>query len=114
MGKFLHKSDKKMASSVNLTMRDAIIAAAGERGWNDTRDSWLTRAARVLGLSPRKARSLFYGTPASVSAEEIITAAAFLAAKQEREERAHEIRGDMARLLSVVTRDGGTGPAQVG
>jgi hypothetical protein len=41
-------------------MRDAIITLAGERGWGETRERWLERAATKAGVSYRTAKSLFY------------------------------------------------------
>lgn len=42
-------------------MRDLVEAVAGPRLVNDTRDSWLRRAARNAGSTYRQARALFYG-----------------------------------------------------
>lgn len=42
-------------------MRDVIAAVAGPREWNDTRESWLGRAARRAGITYRQAKALFYG-----------------------------------------------------
>lgn len=41
-------------------MRQAVIAAGGNRQWSDTRDAWLSRAANVLGIGQPRAKSLFY------------------------------------------------------
>ena len=43
------------------SMRELVAAAAGPRLWNDTRESWLARAARRSGVSYRQAKALFYG-----------------------------------------------------
>jgi hypothetical protein len=42
-------------------MRELVAAVAGPRRWNDTRESWLARAARNAGVSYRQAKSLYYG-----------------------------------------------------
>ena len=49
--------------------RAMVAAAAGERGWGDTRESWLGRAARRLKFTYPRTRSIFYQR-AVVTAEE--------------------------------------------
>jgi len=106
----LHERDKKLASAVHMNemMRDAVITAAGPRGWNDTRESWLSRAARKLGITHRRARSLFYQQAGKYSPDEIVAALNVLQqVRSERTGEAHEIRNEMARLLGVVARNDG-------
>lgn len=58
--------------------RDLVATVAGPRGWNDTRQSWLARAAQRAGISYRQAHALFYGEitdPQSRSATKMRTAA---------------------------------------
>jgi len=52
------RSREKVAPADAL--RDMLIEACGIRGWNDTRESWLARGARICGISPRQARRIFY------------------------------------------------------
>jgi hypothetical protein len=54
----ISKMSEKHSGAV---MRDLVAAAAGPRQWNDTRESWLARAARNAGVSYRQAKALFYG-----------------------------------------------------
>lgn len=42
-------------------MRELIAAVAGERSWNETRESWFARAARQTGVSFRQVKAAFYG-----------------------------------------------------
>ena len=42
-------------------MRELVAAVAGERGWGETRESWLSKAARRAGISFRAAKAIFYG-----------------------------------------------------
>lgn len=42
-------------------MRELIVAVAGERSWNETRESWLARTARLAGVSFRQVKAIFYG-----------------------------------------------------
>lgn len=41
-------------------VRELVEAVAGPRMINDTRETWLRRAARVAGTSYRQAKALFY------------------------------------------------------
>jgi hypothetical protein len=41
-------------------VRDLVEAVAGPRAINDSRESWLRRAARLAGTSYRQAKALFY------------------------------------------------------
>ena len=41
-------------------MRELVEAVAGPRLTNDTRESWLRRAARLAGTTYRQAKALFY------------------------------------------------------
>lgn len=83
-------------------MKEAVIFAAGPRDWNDTRESWLARAARKLGVSHRRAKSLFYGTARTITGDEILAAAKLMQDRREgRQREAHETVGEMLRLLGV-------------
>lgn len=42
-------------------MRECIAGLAGQREWNDTRESWLNRAADRAGITYRTMRDIFYG-----------------------------------------------------
>lgn len=56
------KASKKMSHVADIRdeIHEGIVRLAGVRAWSDTRESWIARAARKAGLSPRMARSLFY------------------------------------------------------
>lgn len=65
-------------SSGERKMRDAIAAVAGPRGWNETRESWLARAARRAGITCRTMKALWYGEiadPEHKAARRILEAA---------------------------------------
>lgn len=47
--------------SEERTMRELIAAVAGPVHYSDNRKSWLSRAARNSGLTPRTVKALFYG-----------------------------------------------------
>lgn len=53
-------SEVKIVSDLALEMRQSVFEIAGERGWQENRKSWLSKAARKIGITPRQTRSLFY------------------------------------------------------
>lgn len=69
-----------------------IAMAGGGRDWTDTRESWLARAARRLGISPGRANSLFYRKARNISAVEYLT----------MKERADAIRADQERHQAAL------------
>lgn len=46
--------------SKDKNVRELVEAVAGPRLTNDTRESWLRRAARLAGTAYRQAKALFY------------------------------------------------------
>ena len=64
-----HKSCQERHMNIAADARAMVAAAAGERGWSDTRESWLGKAARRLGFTYPRTRSIFYQR-AVVTAEE--------------------------------------------
>ncbi len=60
------------AARINDDLRGWIGSIAGPRGWDDTRESWLARAARRLGLPYRRVRALYYGEARRVDAAEYL------------------------------------------
>lgn len=91
---------------INLA-RGWVIRAAGPRGWDDTRETWLGRAARRLGLKRSRARQIFYREIDDLKASEFV---ALLAKAQEidrsleqTEKSNDEIRARLdGALLSVA------------
>ena len=55
-----NQSGVRVVTEIAIEMRNSIIVLAGERGWAETRQRWLERAARQAGISYRAARALFY------------------------------------------------------
>lgn len=49
-----------MPEKVSRRMRELVEAVAGPRTINDSRESWLRRAARLAGTTYRQAKALFY------------------------------------------------------
>jgi hypothetical protein len=66
---------EKMSSAItaNDLARKMVIALAGQRNWSDTREAWLARVARQVGLSARRIRAIFYQEPIRLSADEYIS-----------------------------------------
>lgn len=54
-------SKENIVSSVALEMKRSIVALAGPRTWNETREAWIARAARKARINYRQAKALFYG-----------------------------------------------------
>lgn len=79
--------------------RGAVIVAAGNRHWNDTRESWLARAAYRLGLPVSRVRALFYRKPVTVRADEWELIKARLAAMDDRDSDRARDRADLERLV---------------
>ena len=52
--------------------RDMLCELSGQRGWHDTRESWLARGARRAGLSLRRARAIFYNEKIRLDADEYL------------------------------------------
>jgi hypothetical protein len=66
-----------ISSTLIDEMRDAIRELAGPRDFNDTRESWLNRAARRAGISFRQAKAFHYGetpNPRASDVEKVRTA----------------------------------------
>lgn len=88
-------------------MRDVVAIVAGPRGWGDTRQSWLARAARRAGVTYRQAKALFYGEitdPKHLAARRMIEEA-----QRRREEKAArneyaELRDRIARLEALLVQ----------
>lgn len=88
--------------------RRCIIAAGGPREWNDTRESWLARAAWRLGITAGRAASIFYGKARQVPAGEYIAllqrAAALDEAANQRRESLETLRRQVLALDSRTSR----------
>jgi hypothetical protein len=90
----------KESAVISATVRanEMLIEVCGPRGWNDTRESWLARGARRIGMSPRRARALFYQEPIRLSADEYLgIERAWQSASQ-----AMEASAEMARSSAVL------------
>lgn len=55
------KPEKSDGFKMDTIWREEITVIAGPYSPSDTRESWLSRAARRAGVSVRTAKSLFYG-----------------------------------------------------
>jgi len=70
MGRSVSKVLETSAAMINAQAREMLATVAGQRGWSDTRESWLARAARRLGFGHRRTRAIFYGEARRITAEE--------------------------------------------
>ena len=55
-------------------MRRFVMIAADARPWGDNLKARLHRAARVLGISPRRARAIYYREAKVIGADEYLAA----------------------------------------
>lgn len=61
------------AVDASVKAREMIIDLCGERGWNDTRESWFARGARRVGtITARRVRAIFHNEPIRLSANEYL------------------------------------------
>jgi hypothetical protein len=96
------------ADAIAADCRALVIVAGGERHWNDTRESWLARAAWRLGITPGRAASLFYGKARAIRADEYLLLRARAATLHHAAERRQEGIDEVARrLLAVAGEDAG-------
>ena len=96
-------------SAIATEMRECICAIAGERGWTETRQAWLARAARKAGISFRAAKAIFYGevTDPKASVVEGLRAAAAQKTKSIEKAAQHEfadIAGRLDRLEATLNQ----------
>jgi hypothetical protein len=58
----MNREDSKMSEKFSRSrkVRELVEAVAGPRMVNDTRETWLRRAARLAGTTYRQAKALFY------------------------------------------------------
>lgn len=84
--------------------RLCIATAAGPREFSDTRQSWLSRAAKVLGLTPGRITSIWYAKGVRLSADEYLLMkerTEELKWRQRRhEERQHAVAHTISTLVS--------------
>ncbi|HQS14995.1 MAG TPA: hypothetical protein PLV46_05020 [Reyranella sp.] len=92
---------EKSAVSATVRARDMLCDLSGPRGWNDTRESWLSRGARRAGLSLRRARAIFYQEPIRLDADEYLAI-----------ERAHQNAHAAVATLQSLASDADLRPGQ--
>lgn len=93
-------------TQIAIEMRQAIIALAGERGWCETRQRWLEKAARASGISYRTAKALFYAEMPDPKASIVIAVRQAVEKKSasEGEHAANEFALLEARMRSLENR----------
>ena len=106
---------KKLQMSCTTDARSMLCTVAGPRGWNDTRQSWLARAARRLGWSYPRTFNVFYGRARVIRAEEWLRLEAELSAlRQSAQTRQGAINELEILARSHVSETGGNaGPVGV-
>lgn len=99
----------EIASGIADEMRNAIGVAAGPRTWEDTRESWLWRAAHRLGIEPRRAKAFWYREARRIEAAEYVQVKTNLAQLEARANaRDHELQAlAAARARTAAALVGG-------
>lgn len=98
MSKVLEKASKMVSAQA----REMLCAIAGQRDWNDTRESWLARAARKLGFGHRRTKAIFYGEARVISADEWLRLNETLAALSKSAAARREEINDLQALSSAA------------
>ena len=116
------ENSSKRGPDMNLAdeMHEHIVTLAGERGWHETREAWLAKAARRGGISFRRAKTFFYREPTAFPARDVEAVRAAIAklktrgADNERREgeafesledlhaRAGALAGEVARISAEL------------
>jgi len=99
--------DSAMSAALDR-VRPMLVAIGGARGWNDTKDHWRNRLARMVDMPPRRVRAILSGTEkVSLSADEFLIIESRFRALDERLE-------DDLRALSATDRDAPAGEVRAG
>jgi di/tripeptidase len=105
----LSRNAESSMSDIVIEMHEKIALLAGDRTWHDSRDSWLSRAARNAGISYRTAKALFYKErPDPKSSVVELVRGAVEKMNREQEETA---RNDYEAGMLLARSLGGLGPA---
>jgi len=64
--------DSPSADDISAEVKHMITVVAGQRTWDDTRESWLNRAAWKLGMPYARVRRLFYEEVQRIPADEYL------------------------------------------
>lgn len=114
MSKNSDKSSKD-CEMVTIEASALVATAAGPREWSDNRKSWLARAARRLGFTYSRTRSIYYGEARIIRAEEWIRlneeADSLKRSAQQRQEALHDL--DTLARSAVAARREDTRPLGV-
>lgn len=92
------RSEVRIVSQISAEMRQSIISLAGVRGWGETRQRWIEKAARKAGISYRTTKSLFYSEMPDPKAS--IVARVRQAAEKKLTSREGQAQNEFARLES--------------
>lgn len=95
------RSAEQSPVSAESRARAMLCDLAGQRGWHDTRESWLARGARKAGITLRRAKALFYEEPLRLTANEYLGI-----------EHAHKTAHAALAALSVLARHEDVCPGQ--
>lgn len=93
----------RVVQALGLEMKQSIITLAGDRSWSETRERWLSRAARAAGISQRAAKCMFYVEDREPRASTVEKVRRAVAARQEAAEAngRREIEDLRSRIAAV-------------
>jgi hypothetical protein len=98
-------------ASLTDEMHESVVRLAGERGWHETREAWLARAARKAGISYRRAKTFFYRERTAFHAQDVEAVRAAIAKHMtgarhaRREDTAFETAEDIDARIRVLAGD---------
>jgi hypothetical protein len=96
------RSDRSEEPDVIEAMHRAIVRLAGEhRGWNDTREAWLSRAAKAAGITPRQAKALYYRETQS-PAGDVVWKVSCALSHLDATEKENADYSDLERRINVI------------
>ncbi len=84
--------------------RLCVATAAGDRGWDDTRQTWLARAASRLGLSYSRVFNIWYGR-ARLYADELEEMRAKITELKWRQRRHEDRLNEVANRIQALAGD---------
>lgn len=97
-------SSKRLEIPVSAASEVRSFLCAIPRGHNDTRETWLRRAGSFLGLTPRRARSVWYGEKIRIDADEYLRMCARMDQLKKSQLKRQGVLRDVDALVGSVSR----------
>jgi len=107
MSKQSENLDNKTATQVTAANEVRSFLCAIPRTHHDTRETWLRRAGSFLGLTPRRARSVWYGEKVRIDADEYLRMRARIDQLKKSQIKRRELLNDVDDLVGEVSQVAG-------